>query len=412
MRIVLIYPKPDEEKHPRFGFSYRMMTAEAVLSRYHTATVKDYSCEEYAPEVFGGADLLIVECDSFALKRSQNLRHAGEIIGAVRGKVPVIAYGHHCCITGRDFHGADFTVKDNSINSLVRAVNMFADGEQPRVPEIPDYDSLPYINREKLRGIKFYGEGRNRISTLIQTAEGCGNTCVFCQRKGWQKNYTAHSDDYVLGELGLIRSQGYSNVWVTDENFTYRLPRVKRLLRKIYAVSFTEGMNLFISSWANIDTEFLDLAAECNIRIISFGIESGSQEILGFYRKNIDLQRVPELIHYADSLGIFTAGNFILGAPMETEGTIAQTFALIRECGFDQINIKTLDCMEGSELYEELDDSLKAGKNHVFACAENGLNDFALEDIRRIKHDFMRSYYAENQKRIAGKIAEFGLPFA
>ena len=217
---------------------------------------------------------------------------------------------------------------------------------------------------------------------------------------------------YVLGELGLIRSQGYKNVWVTDENFTYRLPRAKTLLRKIYASSLTEGMNLFISSWANIDTEFLDLAAECNIRIISFGIESGSQEIISFYRKNINLQRVPGLMHYADSLGIFTAGNFILGAPMETEETISQTFALIRECGFDQINIKTLDCMEGSELYESLDDSLKAGKNHVFACAENGLNDFALEDIRRIKNDFMTNYYAENQKRIAEKITRFGLPFA
>ena len=408
MRIVLIYPKPDEEKHPRFGFSYPMMTAQAVLSRYHSVTVKDYSCEEYDPEIFGEADLLIVECDSFALKRSQNLIHAREIIDAVSGKIPVIAYGHHCCITGQDFHGADFTVKDNSINSLVRAVNMFAKAE---VPEIPDYDSLPYINRELLRGIKFYGEGRNRISTLLQTAEGCENTCVFCQRKGWQKKYIAHSDDYVLGELGLIRSQGYKNVWVTDENFTYRLPRAKTLLRKIYASSLTEGMNLFISSWANIDTEFLDLAAECNIRIISFGIESGSQEIISFYRKNINLQRVPELIRYADSLGIFTAGNFILGAPMETEETISQTFALIRECGFDQINIKTLDCMEGSELYESLDDSLKAGKNHVFACAENGLNDVALEDIRRRKHDFMTNYYAENQKRIAEKIAKFGLPF-
>ena len=60
----------------------------------------------------------------------------------------------------------------------------------------------------------------------------------------------------------------------------------------------------------NIDEEFLDLAKQCNIKIISFGIESGNKEILRFYRKNINIDEVPSIIRYANSLGIFTVGNF------------------------------------------------------------------------------------------------------
>lgn len=51
---------------------------------------------------------------------------------------------------------------------------------------------------------------------------------------------------------------------------------------------------------------------------------------------------MPSIIRYANSLGIFTVGNFIIGAPMESESTITETFDLIKECEFDQINIKTL----------------------------------------------------------------------
>lgn len=89
-------------------------------------------------------------------------------------------------------------------------------------------------------------------------------------------------------------------------------------------------------------TRILDLAKQCNIKIISFGIESGNKEILRFYRKNINIDEVPSIIRYANSLGIFTVGNFIIGAPMESESTITETFDLIKECEFDQINIKTL----------------------------------------------------------------------
>ncbi len=412
MKILLVYPRPDVHKRTRFGFSYDLFTIATVLQAHHQVTTRDYSCEDYDPRWIierverGAFDLLILECDSFALKRSQNLIHAGELISLLKGRIPVIAYGNYCYITNRDFPGANYTVRVNDINALLAHINALPGFAL--VPAVQGYDALPYIDRNLLLSIGYYR--KNKRSTLLQTSKGCENTCVFCQRKGWQSHHIAHSDDYVLGELRDIRGRGYKNIWITDENFTFNLARAKRILAKIHRESLTNGMNLFISSWANIDRNFLDLAASCNVRIISFGIESGSRDILKFYRKNIDLDRAVEMIRYAGGRGIFTVGNFILGAPMETEETVDKTFVLIRNCGFDQVNIKTLDYMIGSDLYNTLCDSLKSG-DHVFACAENGLTSFTLAELIKKKDEFQRTYSANHRTELAEKIQQFGSPY-
>jgi radical SAM superfamily enzyme YgiQ (UPF0313 family) len=158
------------------------------------------------------------------------------------------------------------------------------------------------------------------------------------------------------------------------------------------------------------DEEFLDFAKQANIKIISFGIESSDEEILRFYKKKNDLEQVKRIVHYADSVGIFTVGNFIIGAPMETNETIENTFTFIRDCGFDQVHIKTLVYMQGSKIYDALPPNLKNSTFH-FACKENGLNSFALDDLTVIKKNFLDAYYKERSIATKQKIEKYGIPF-
>lgn len=412
MNILMIYPKPDKSKKSRFGFSYEMLMISTILAKFHNVHIRDFSCEPFDESEFveyirrENIDVALVECDSYALKRSQNILHAAEIIAILNQYATTIAYGNYCYITKRNFANARHTITENEINSIIGVINQLE--KHNVVSYVEMYDELPYINREMLFEIPYYQE--NEKNTLLQTSKGCENTCIFCQRKGWQCCYVTHSDDYVLGEIIDIERKGYQNVWITDENFTFNLFRAKRLLKKIIQANLHENLRFFISSWANIDEEFLDLAKKCNIRIISFGIESGNKGILQFYRKNINVDKVPNIIQYANSIGIFTVGNFIIGAPMETEETINETFTLIRKCEFDQINIKNLDYMIGSALYETLDDKLKT-EDHVFACLENGLTVFKLDDIKAKKDNFLSEYYALHRSSIEKKIRLYGTPF-
>lgn len=412
MNILIVYPKPDKYKKPRFGFSYEMLTIATVLSKYHRVNIKDFSCESYNECEFieyvrrERIDVSLIECDSYALKRSQNIVHAARIIDILNRYTTTVAYGNYCYITKRNFGNAVHTITENDINCVIDRINQLEQIEH--ISHVGAYDELPYINRNLLLTIPYYKT--NSQNTLLQTSKGCENTCIFCQRKGWQSCYVTHSDDYVLGEIQDIKSYGFQNVWITDENFTFNLPRAKRLVTKIIQANLHENFRFFISSWANIDEEFLNLAKECNVRIISFGIESGNAEILQFYRKNINIDNVPNIIQYANSIGIFTVGNFIIGAPMETEETIKETFDLIKKCEFDQVNIKNLDYMVGSSLYESLTDELQT-EDHVFACFENGLNNFRLEDIKLRKDAFLSEYYTSHRPILERKIRLYGTPF-
>ena len=415
--IMIIYPMPDFIKKPRFGFSYDLLTIATVLSREgHNIFLKDFSCEPYNFNCFAAEiidkkiELVLIEFDSFALKRSENYTHGlmiVETIKSINEQIAVIAYGHHCCISHKDIPKAAHTVKQNNYNEIFKAINRTITSVK-KISYISEFDSLPVICRGLLWQIEYYK--KNSRSTLVQTAVGCENTCVFCQRKGWQKKYQAHSDNYVLNEFRLLRDQGYINIWIVDENFTFNLSRAKRILRLLIDNNVTDKMKISISSWSNIDDDFLFLASQANIKTISFGVESGNQNIINFYRKNIDLTRTKSIIRSANKLGIFTVGNFIIGAPMESYDTIDETFKFIRECEFDQVNIKTLDYMMGSELYESVE-SVAQGRSHIFACEENGLTGFSLQEIADIKINFLSEYYAEHKGRIKRKIEEFGTPY-
>ena len=110
MNILVIYPRPDKFKRPRFGFSYEMMIISTILAKYHNISIKDYSCEKFDVCEFmnyldsKNVDLVLIECDSYALKRSQNILHAAEIIDIVNKYAPTIAYGNYCYITKKDFY--------------------------------------------------------------------------------------------------------------------------------------------------------------------------------------------------------------------------------------------------------------------------------------------------------------------
>lgn len=412
MNILLIYPKPDVYKKSRFGFSYNLLLIATILNFNHNVIIKDYSCEKFdrkwlmkqaACKQF---DLILIECDSFALKRSENVLNTKEILSIFQGCTPSIVYGNYCCIKKENFKDATYTINVNDINAIINCINNL--DFIPKISNISEYDKLPYIDRKLLLNIDFYKKNSN--STLLQTSVGCENTCVFCQRKGWQNHYIAHSDEYVLNELNTIKKDNFKNIWIIDENFSFNLFRAKNLLRKIIYKKSTEGMNLFISSWANIDFEFIDLCIKSNVKIISFGIESGNINILKFYRKNIKIDSIPEIINYANKKGIFTVGNFILGAPMENNKTICETFDLIKKCNFDQVNIKTLDYMIGSELYNSLEPKYKV-KDHVFSCLENGLTKFKVEELKKIKEEFLRMYYLSHKNHLAEKINKYGQPY-
>lgn len=421
-KILLIYPAPDEQKNSRFGFSLTLLYISSILkANRHNVFLKDYSLQTFDEEdlqktlVF--IDVVIVEFDSFPLKRSGNIISAQQIVDLVKKEYPsvkVIAFGKDCVLCPRQVKNADFTITtepESVISEVVDGVLKNNNIVQVNINDKLNYlDQLPFPDRKIVQPLlsRFSGKAK---STLIETSRGCLNSCVFCQRRGWHSTFRTHSLNYVIKEFVSLKEDNYSNVWITDDNFTFNLDRAKSILEQLLANRLCIRMNLALSSWTKIDRAFLNLAKAANVSLISFGIESTNPEVLNFYQKDIDPFSVKDLITYADSIGLYTVGNFIIGAPMETQKTIDDTFKFILSTPFDQVNIKILDYMIGSKLFEQLPLNIRKNKRHIFASKENGLNAFSLSDLQGQIKTFKALFAIIQKSRLMYKMKKFGLPY-
>jgi radical SAM superfamily enzyme YgiQ (UPF0313 family) len=426
--VLLIYPRPEEIKERRFGFSLNLLYVAAILKQAGHRVIQylDYSLEPFdlarLRERVDEADVAIVEFDSFPLKRAINIDHGEYLVQQIRGcsdKIKIIAFGCDLILFPRELKAADYTFTVEPERGILAVFEYLFQGRMKEdIPRgvVADLDELPFPERGLLSPFVEHGGSLDHKphlarSTLIQTSRGCLNRCSFCQRRGWSQGFRPHSVDYVIREFRELQRNHYVNVWITDDNFTFDLKRAGQILETIYRREITVNMKLALSSWAHIDREFLESAKRANVSIISFGVESANPEILEFYKKKIDLEKFKELVSFAGDIGLFTIGNFIIGAPMETEETIHRTFRYALDTPFDQVNIKKLDYMAGSELYQTLPLDMRAGKRHIFACKENGLNNFPLQDLKSRIDQFQETFKRLRGGRFRQKAGEWGLPY-
>jgi radical SAM superfamily enzyme YgiQ (UPF0313 family) len=87
----------------------------------------------------------------------------------------------------------------------------------------------------------------------------------------------------------------------------------------------------------------------CNF--ISYGCESGSDEILKAIKKGVTLEQVRQAVAWSNELGIRNSVNFIIGHPYETYQTAMETLDFAKSLPADFVNIFNLVPYPGTDLY-------------------------------------------------------------
>lgn len=436
--IALIYPSTDEKKKSRYGYSLRLLSLATKLSlNKYKCYIEDLSFKPRKKSILLEklklCDALIVELDSYTLRRSSNYKSGENLIQYLRKNelnIPIICFGRDIDVFPRLVEGATVSCKgeiEDSIELLVDKLlkNSSLDlegiagiyyrkknvtvwtGEKPLIENL---DVLPHPERSLLSYDVEYLNGYK--SALVETSRGCGNKCVFCQRYGWNKGrYRKYSIAYVMEEFERLKRENYKNIWIIDDNFSFDIDRAKSLLENLSKEQLTKGMKISLSSWTNIDKEFLKIAKFCGVSIISFGIESANEEILKFYNKKVCLKKTMELINFCDEIGIFTVGNFIIGAPLENEYSIRDTFQYVVDVPFDDVNIKILNYFAGSLLFERLPPSIKKNRRSIPACKGYKLNKYKLSELNEYIHNFYKLFKYTRKEKLQKKISRWGEPY-
>jgi len=84
-----------------------------------------------------------------------------------------------------------------------------------------------------------------------------------------------------------------------------------------------------------VDEEMLKAMAQAGCWMISWGIESGNEEILRRAHKGTRLEQVRQALRWSKQAGIRNWGYFIVGLPGETEDSIRDTIAYAKELPLD-----------------------------------------------------------------------------
>ncbi len=229
----------------------------------------------------------------------------------------------------------------------------------PRRKFIENLDRLPFPAFDLLanfpRGYRppFLNYLRGPCAS-VTTSRGCPHGCIFCDRAVFGNRYRYFSEGYIVDLLvHLKKAYRIRHIVFADDQFTASKARFMRLGEKI----LEQGLEFQWNCDARVDTvdsEMLGLMKKAGCWMVSYGIESGSQEILDRVQKGIRLDQAEETVHRTKEAGIRTKGLFMVGFPEETEETLQKTLDFILRCPFDEINLSILTPYPGTSLYDEL----------------------------------------------------------
>lgn len=297
------------------------------------------------------------------------LKIAAQIAGKIKAAVPettiIVGGGHVSLLPGdalREHPEFDVGVIGEGEETLLELISKIVDdadwkdtggiayleGGSVRVnerrPFIKDLDSLPLPAWDLLPELKtHYSPAADSIkrtpSTGIVTSRGCPGKCFFCNRSMFGNQTRSHSPDYIIRMmLDLMDNHGMRDIYIQDDTFTANKKNVMEFCRKLIDLD----LDITWSCHARtdyVDLEMLYLMREAGCWQISFGIESGAQEILDNINKGTTVEQNYKALEWCRKAGISVKGLFMIGGFGESGETIGKTLEFIKKAHMTEFHM-------------------------------------------------------------------------
>jgi anaerobic magnesium-protoporphyrin IX monomethyl ester cyclase len=195
-------------------------------------------------------------------------------------------------------------------------------------PLMKDLDHFPIPAHHLVDG------GRYRTRS-ISSSRGCAHDCTFCSiQSQYHRIVRFRGAGRLIEEIQGLLYFGAKRIMFTDDNFTFSLKRLRELCAEMVRQGFN-GQAAFYAQGRMDDicrNPFMaGMLSEAGFRAIYVGAESGSAEVLSYYRKGIHPEEVLRGASFCIEQNLTPVVNFILLGPRDTPDTIRQTIRLARK---------------------------------------------------------------------------------
>jgi len=241
--------------------------------------------------------------------------------------------------------------------SDIKGIIYKKDGQIVRTPGRPfiaDLDKIPFPARHLMPGFSQYHPTPASYKHLpvgtIMTSRGCPFHCVYCDRSIFGNAYRFRSAKNVVDEIEMVVNRfGAREIRIWDDTFNARPERVIAICQEI----INRGIKV---SWTClgrvnfITDELITWMKKAGGWQISFGIESGDEEVLKNIKKGQTKEMVRQALQICRKNGMGARGFFIIGLPGDTEETMQKTIDFAKSLPLDVAGFYVTIPFPGTEL--------------------------------------------------------------
>lgn len=228
---------------------------------------------------------------------------------------------------------------------------------------------------------------RTGVGIPIITSRGCPHRCAFCINSVLGVKYRFRKTETVISDIEQILDLGVNRISFFDEDFFAN----KKMLTEIIGEINIRKLKFrwFASARADyfrekhISPELLAEIVDSGCQQLGMGVESGSQRVLDYLKKDIKVEDTINAANRLNQAGIGVNYSFMVGVPGETKEDIRQTLRLITTITNMDDSFRILGPFvyrpyPGSELY---DDCLAEGMTEPDTLEEWGNSAYIGNEI-------------------------------
>ena len=217
---------------------------------------------------------------------------------------------------------------------------------------VEDIDSLPPPNREYIKNIDYHSVVgvSSKLATII-SSRGCPYLCTFCDVPF--KRYRQRSHKLVVDEMEACLELGYEEFHFYDDLFNIQPKKILGFCDEIDR----RGLKVvwdFRGRVNGVNRESLERAKKSGLRMISFGVETGSNEGLKILKKGTKVTKILETFDLCHELGIVTVVDFMIGLPHErSRQDVIDNIKFAIGLDPDHIQFSILNLYPGTEIHAQ-----------------------------------------------------------
>lgn len=230
----------------------------------------------------------------------------------------------------------------NSVKGIVFRENSEIIKTPPRVlTDMNEYGRLNYdlIDLEKY----FRAKGRRQFDFI--TSIGCFFRCTFCADPFvFNRKFSALEPSRIARDLMYYHEKcGFDDLNFQDETFFTYPEKIIEMAEafKSRGTPFTWAATMRADQGSRMTKEQFLICKQGGLRRLLIGVESGSQEMMDWLKKDIKIEQVEQCAKWCKELEIAVIFPFIVGFPGETEESVLASKKMIRKLALMSPNFET-----------------------------------------------------------------------